>query len=419
MGIWLGDDPCSDELRAVMKRTYWTAINKNLGKGQFCEILDALPLHFKFTLKNVSEEIEGEWVKECMEGKNPDSQESHPVWHNITNDSCMPSSSSFFVFKDKVLDSIHLKNTNYYKILARIFTKEKLESLYFDQKKSLEDIANEYSCSRQMIRSHMKKYGLIRRKQSYARLEAIKKGKFLRFTYDDSNENVFSEWSPGMAWALGLLFTDGNVSPGRVSLSSVDLELLEKVKKLLNSSKPIHKVIQSYDKSKYIYRFDITREKLVEDLNKFGLHQKKSLNMTFPDVPQEYTRHFVRGCWDGDGSIFISEGKLRGSYVCGSLKFIEGLVQELYKVGIHKRKPPMEKTELDKMLLRYPDGRFPLVIHKSKRSKSYEIKIDSRKNLEKLFDYFYDRVDELMYLERKFEIFAKGLGVITDGLQEI
>jgi hypothetical protein len=156
-----------------------------------------------------------------------------------------------------------------------------------------------------------------------------------------------------------------------------------------------------------------------EDLKRLGLHQRKSLNLIFPDVPEECMRHFIRGCWDGDGSIFISEGKLRGSYVCGSFKFIEGLVQELYKVGIHKRKPPMEKTELGKMLLKYPDGRFPLVIHKSKRSKSYEIKIDSRKNLEKLFDYFYDRVDELMYLERKFEIFSKGLGVITDRLHKI
>jgi hypothetical protein len=141
--------------------------------------------------------------------------------------------------------------------------------------------------------------------------------------------------------------------------------------------------------------------------------------MIFPDVPEEYMRHFIRGCWDGDGSIFISKGRLRGSYVCGSFKFIEGLVQGLYKVGIQKRKPPMEKTELDKMLLKHPDGRFPLMIHKSKRSKSYEIKIDSRENLEKLFNYFYDRVDDSIYLERKFKIFAKGLGVITNGLVEI
>ena len=57
----------------------------------------------------------------------------------------------------------------------------------------------------------MKKYGLIRRTQSKARIEAIKKGKFERLEYHDINENFFSEWSPEMAWVLGLLFTDGNI----------------------------------------------------------------------------------------------------------------------------------------------------------------------------------------------------------------
>jgi hypothetical protein len=156
-----------------------------------------------------------------------------------------------------------------------------------------------------------------------------------------------------------------------------------------------------------------------EDLNKLGFVEQKSLTLIYPEVPEKYMRHFIRGCWDGDGSIFVSGGKLRGSYVCGSRKFIEGLVQQLYKAGIHKIKPPKDKLGSDKMWLQYPDGRFPLTIHEGKRSKYYEIKIDSRDNLEKLFDYFYDGVDESMYLERKFKTFAKGLGIITDGLQEI
>jgi hypothetical protein len=141
--------------------------------------------------------------------------------------------------------------------------------------------------------------------------------------------------------------------------------------------------------------------------------------MIFPDIPEKYIRHFIRGCWDGDGSIYISGGKLRGSYVSGSLKFVERLVQELYKAGIYKITPPKDKLESDKMWLQYPDGRFPLTIYKSKRSKSYDIKIDRRENLQKLFDYFYEGVDESMYLERKFKTFAKGLGIITDGLRKI
>ena len=65
-----------------MRRTYWKTINKTLDKEQFCEILDALPQRYKFRLKNVSHEIDGEWEKEYVE-KNPDLKETHPIWHNM------------------------------------------------------------------------------------------------------------------------------------------------------------------------------------------------------------------------------------------------------------------------------------------------------------------------------------------------
>ncbi len=67
---------------------------------------------------------------------------------------------------------------------------------------------------------------------------------------------------PEMAWVLGLLFTDGTIDKTRVAIHSIDLDLLEKVKKLLNSSKPIAKRPQSYDKSKHIYEFGFYREKM-------------------------------------------------------------------------------------------------------------------------------------------------------------
>ncbi len=214
-----------------------------------------------------------------------------------------------------------------------------------------------------------------------------------------------------MAWALGLLFTDGHIRGNLVQFTSVDIELLEKVRKLFQSSRPIQKRTQSYDKSKHIYAFAFSHPRIGEDLKKLGLHERKSLDMVFPVIPEEYIKHFIRGCWDGDGSVFISGGKMNANYTCGSLNFIERLVHELYKVGVHKRRLPLNKTDADRMWSNYPTGKYPLTIHKEKRSKSYYIKIDSRGNLEKLFHYFYDDVDESIYLNRKFKAFAKGLGL--------
>ena len=296
-------------------------------------------------------------------------------------------------------------------------TIEYLKEEYYHKGRSLEEIAREHEISRTAIMKIMQKYGLDRRTQSKARIEAMKKGKFERFEYHEINEKFFSEWSPQMAWVLGLLFTDGNISGGSVLLTSVDMELLEKVKKLLNSSKPIKKRTQSYDKSKHIFEFGFYREKMRNDLNKLGLQERKSLNMVFPDIPEEYMRHFIRGCWDGDGSVFLVKGKIGASYVSGSKKFIERLDQELYKIGISKGvsykyeksgKRVLMPVTSKEILSNHPDGRFPLTIH-MKNINAYSIKIATRENIERLFHYFYDGIDESMYLTRKYNVFVKGL----------
>jgi len=410
---------------------------ENLSRENFCEILDRLALMFRFELINIREGFDGYWEKTIVNGKT--------AWRK---DDRVLLSQFLFPFKKEVFDAIegeigvyHKDKINWQTIrkilfngekiqiltsrkseIALILTKETLEELYFKQNKSLEDIAKKYGTSRQNVMKIMKKYGLIRRTQSKARIEAIKKGKFETFEYHEINEKFFSKWSPEMAWVLGLLFTDGSIDKTRVVIYSIDLDLLEKIQKLLNSSNLIAKRPQSYDKAKHIYEFGFYRENMRGDLNKLGLQERKSLNMIFPDIPEEYMRHFIRGCWDGDGSIFFDRGKLVASYVTGSKNFIEKLVHELFKIGIFKNTKPYHLDHkgigyrsvkkylpmTDEFWSKYPDGKFPMTIH-MKNINAYYIKIQTRENVEKLFHYFYDGVDESMYLTRKYNVFLKGL----------
>ena len=62
---------------------------------------------------------------------------------------------------------------------------------------------------------------------------------------------------------------------------------------------------------------------------------------------------------------------------------------------------------------KYPTPHYPLKIHVDNRLKapSYSIKIDSRENLIKLYNYFYDGVDESMFLRREIFVFVKGLNL--------
>ena len=309
-------------------------------------------------------------------------------------------------------------NKEKYGKITKSLTKDKLKDLYIYKQKSLQDIAKEYNCTRQMIKLLMEKYGLKRRRRSKARVLAIKRGKFKDFGYHDIDENFFSKWTPQMAWVLGLLFTDGCIwfpkkgTMGcRVSISSKDYEMLENIKHHLKSTNPIDIRVQSKDETKYIYRLTFYREKILEDLQKLGLIQRKSLILEFPNIPNEYIRHFIRGCWDGDGSVYITQGSPNASFVSGSKTFIKRLVLELYNNGINRKRLIKSDSDRKKMYSMYPLFKYPLKISQSKRSNIYTIKLNSKDNMLKLFHYFYDGVDETMYLKRKYDIFVKGLGL--------
>jgi predicted DNA-binding protein YlxM (UPF0122 family) len=312
---------------------------------------------------------------------------------------------------------------------------------YVNKKRSLGDIAKDCRCARQYVYKKMKQFNIPLRTQKEARELAYDRQKISFTNIDENgkeklvipssiqiNENFFSSWSNEMAYVLGVIFTDGNINPGskrepsqktttrspRLIIAKKEPELLNKVSKLMNCDMKLrHRNKRGIAGALYV--FDICREKIYDDLINFGLSPQKSKTIEFPNIPQEFVRHFIRGCWDGDGSIFFHQNKLEASYISGSKKFIERLVQKLYKVGIYKKGPPYrgekgrERVSLDKMWAIYPDGKFPLVIHEDKRSNAYYIKIRTRESIEKLFDYFYDGVDESIYLTRKYKIFVEGL----------
>jgi len=297
--------------------------------------------------------------------------------------------------------------------LSARLSKEKLIDLYHHEAKSLQDIANVYNCSRTMIQKLMNEYGLQRRTRSEARKWAIRRGKFKGLEYSEMDEKFFTKWSPEMAWILGLIFTDGNLTnSGVVTLTSVDLEMLEKVKSLFDSTIHIRKQTQGYDKSKYIYIIRFGHEKMTQDLKKLGLTPQKSLTMPFPDIPEEHVRHFIRGCWDGDGSVYFEKrrpGEIRASFVSGSEQFIKRIVLELYKIGIERQRISYTKPSE----LGLPGSK--ITIYKYKDRNGYYIKLQG-KNCQRLFHYFYDEVDESLYLKRKYEVFKKGIDLLEKKL---
>jgi hypothetical protein len=111
--------------------------------------------------------------------------------------------------------------------------------------------------------------------------------------------------------------------------------------------------------------------------------------MKFPDIPEEHSRHFIRGCWDGDGSIYFENQskKFRTHFVSGSVEFIEGMLRELESAGLPK---------------------VSLHIKKGSKRPSYYFKY-SGLQVPILYHYLYDGVNETQYLERKYQIFKMAI----------
>lgn len=251
-------------------------------------------------------------------------------------------------------------------------------------------------------------------------IRSISEQKLHRYKVD-----FLKTWSPQMAWVLGLFYTDGYITDGKASVASIDVELLSKAGALLFKQFKIHDQLQPDGKNR-ILTIAIHHPEMLADLRSLGLEDRKSLTMKFPNVPDDYIRHFIRGCWDGDGGFTVSNGKLTAHYTCGSLPFIQRLADELFKAGVSRRLLHIDKTQS------YPDaiaqyrqfrqtygnrGPFPLRIYKRRDANAYDIRLAGKAQLAPLFEYLYQSVPESIYLRRKYELIYTNLqsGANPDG----
>src|SRR3989344_5404579 len=112
-------------------------------------------------------------------------------------------------------------------------------------------------------------------------------------------------WSPNFAYAIGLLTTDGNLSPdGRhIELTSKDLEQLENFMKCLKIQNKIGQKISGFTKRKTT-RIQFGDINFYKFLLSIGLMPNKSKTMGRIQIPDAYFFDFLRGHFDGDGTFY-------------------------------------------------------------------------------------------------------------------
>lgn len=117
------------------------------------------------------------------------------------------------------------------------------------------------------------------------------------------------KWTPELAYAVGLLVTDGNLSKdGRhITMRSVDMDLMKTFKKCLNlNSKigftPYTSYRDGYQR-KLCHRVQFGDVQFYNWLVSIGITPAKSKTIGAIKIPDTYFRDFLRGHLDGDGTI--------------------------------------------------------------------------------------------------------------------
>lgn len=192
----------------------------------------------------------------------------------------------------------------------------------YNQGLSCSKIAKTYNCSESVINKRIAAQNITKRS-----------GGSYRRNY---NQNFFNKIdNEEKAYWLGFMYADGCVrkdsttGQNRISLAVKDKEVIDKFIKSLDGD---------FETKTYkdVHVVHLTSNTMYDDLVRHGCIPRKSLVLKFPIVsetlPENLVHHFMRGYFDGDGTVFISNRKninktntiykTIGIGICGTEEFL-------------------------------------------------------------------------------------------------
>lgn len=221
------------------------------------------------------------------------------------------------------------------------------------------------------------------------------------------------KWSPNLAYVIGLLATDGNLSKdGRhINMRSSDKDLLETFKICLGLN---NRIAQSHNDGyakKPSFRIQFSNTKFYRWLLTIGLSPAKTYTIGKIKIPDEFFRDFLRGHLDGDGSVFTYTDKY--NYYKGRnytnqrvyVKFISA--SGIHIKWLHKRIRKLSKIQ----------GSLQCNIRLKPKVPIWEIKFSKKDSLEVLKWIYYQ--SNLPCLERKRQLAVKIADLIKKETRKI
>ena len=151
------------------------------------------------------------------------------------------------------------------------------------------------------------------------------------------NEDFFDKIdTEEKAYFLGFLYADGcnqmaNYWATVISLDDIDVDILYRFSKMIykdeNTAKEQIKFSNREHEGKRIEaRLSINSKYICQQMQKLGCVSRKTFILEYPKwMPEHLHRHFIRGYFDGDGTINNETKTLSGCKIVSTLQFLEGL----------------------------------------------------------------------------------------------
>jgi hypothetical protein len=211
---------------------------------------------------------------------------------------------------------------------------DSLRRLYVKDELTAEQIAAQLGCTSRTVLRRLRRFGIPARPRGPKPRCALN----LRPV----------KWSVELAYAVGLMATDGNLAADRRRLSFVsrDRDQVETLRHCLRLTAQARATRTPNGGT--LYRVQWSSRILHDWFVAIGLMPAKSLRLGELDVPEEYFADFFRGCIDGDGSLLLyTDWHLAGekadyvyerlyvSLVSASFKFVEWIRKTIQRhIGV-------------------------------------------------------------------------------------
>lgn len=202
-----------------------------------------------------------------------------------------------------------------------------LRQAYVVEGRSIAEIASEIGVSRDRLVSRLRLYGLLSGPPGRRRYAVVDPAPFA-----GPHRDTHAYWL-GFLAADGCVFTANYQHIVRLRLKAADHEHVRRFAALTATGAPVVVRNAAYAEVSH------SDAGLVAALAKWGIVPAKTLTLKFPqDLPPQLKPAFVRGYFDGDGSIYwrLRDGAPAATckFVSGSGLMLIGLERELNEAGI-------------------------------------------------------------------------------------